>query len=159
MRYILLALLTMCLACGKLPHEVGGTAPDFALKDTAGKVVKLSDYKGKAVLLHFWTDFCKSCKVEFPKIQEMHEDIKSNDFALVAVNLGQSKEISQKFQQEFGATFPMLIDSQNLIQTLYQVKVYPTNVFINPEGKIVRIIRGWTNKQTVEVFIAQHTKS
>lgn len=159
MRYFFLASLSLLLACGKLPHEVGGIAPDFALKDTAGKVVKLSDYKGKVVLVHFWTDFCKSCKVEFPKLQEIYSETKSKDFELLAINLGQSKNVSQKFKQDFAATFPMLVDTQNIMQTLYNIKVYPTNVFINPEGKIVRIRPAWVDKKTVEVFIAQHKKS
>jgi peroxiredoxin len=96
--------------------------------------------------------------VEFPKLQETYEATKSKDFELVAINLGQPAQVSEKFRQDFSATFPMLVDNKNIMQSLYGIKVYPTNVFINPEGKIVRVIRGWISQKQVEVLIAQHKK-
>lgn len=155
--YYTLFLLALC-ACGKQAHEVGGLAPDFTLKDTAGKMQTFSQHKGKVILLHFWTDFCKSCKVEFPKLQEVYEALQGNDFELLAVNLGQEASVSQKFQQDYEATFPMWTDTKNIMKDLYHINVYPTNVFINPEGKIVRIIRGWVDKKQVAVLIAQNKK-
>ncbi|TAE11295.1 MAG: TlpA family protein disulfide reductase [Bacteroidetes bacterium] len=159
MKRIVFSLLLIGFAsCGRMPQEVGGYAPDFKLLDTAGKPQTLAQYKGKVVLLHFWTDFCKSCKVEFPKLQETYEATKSKDFELVAINLGQSAQVSQSFRQEFSATFPMLADTKNIMQSLYGIKVYPTNVFIDPKGRVVRIIRGWISQKQVEVLIAQHKK-
>lgn len=149
--------LILLFSCGKAPYEVGGYAPNFKLYDVAGKPVSLEQYKGKAVVLHFWTDFCKSCRVEFPKLQEIYEATKTKNFELIAVNLGQPAKVSKTFQKDFDATFPMLVDEKNIMKDLYNIKVYPTNVFINPEGKIVRIIRAWTSQQQVEVFVAQQS--
>ncbi len=157
--YVSLYLCLACLlACGKKPYEVGGIAPNFTLKDTEGKPHTLQKQQGKVVLVHFWTDFCKSCKVEFPKLQEIYAELKSPDFELLAINLGQNTSISKAFKKNYEATFQMLVDEKNIMKDLYGVEVYPTNVFINPSGKIVRIIRGWVDKKQVEVIIAQNKK-
>ena len=141
--------------CNSYNLKVGGTPPDFVCKDILGNTHKLSKYKGKVVLVHFWTDFCKSCKVEFPKIQQLYEELKGKEFELLAINLGQKESISKDFQREFGVTFPMLLDTKNEMQKMYDLTSFPTNFFIDPKGKIIRIIKGWVDKRQVEVIIRQ----
>jgi peroxiredoxin len=150
---LLFVLLQACYSVGVRP---GNEAPDFVLKDITQKNYQLSKYKGKVVLVHFWTDFCKSCKAEFPKIQEFYEELKGNDFELLVVNVGQAESVSKSFQKEFKATFPMLVDKQGITKDIYRLEAYPTNYFINPEGKIIRKIIGWVDARQVAAIIRQH---
>ncbi|NJO03404.1 MAG: redoxin domain-containing protein, partial [Bacteroidia bacterium] len=116
------------------------------LRDVAERPHQLSNYRGKAVMLHFWTDFCVSCRAEFPRIQDYYEELESDQFELIAVNIGQPARISETFHKDFKTTFPMLVDDQGFMADLYAIKAYPTNFFIDPQGKIVRVIRGWVDK-------------
>lgn len=144
-------------ACNQIPGaKEGRLAPDFTFKDIHEIEHQLSAYRGKVVLVHFWTDWCNSCRAEFPRVQDIYADLKSDDFELLAVNVGQAASVSKTFQKDFEVTFPMLVDEQKISQDLYQIEGYPTNFFINPEGKIVRIITGWVPKKQVEVFIKQN---
>jgi peroxiredoxin len=154
--YLFLASLGW-VACNNLPGtKPGNIAPDFKIKDINQQTQSLSQYKGKVVLLHFWTDFCQSCRAEFPLLQEAYESLKSADFELIVINIGQSGKISQDFKRDFKATFPMIADEQKITQDLYDIDTFPTNYFINPEGKIIRKIKGWLSKTQIEVIIKQN---
>lgn len=147
------------MACNPNPLGKGNTAPNFKLKNLNGKQIGLSDYRGKVVLLHFWTDFCKSCRAEFPKIQEYYSNLQGEDFEILAVNVGQPLTTSKKFQKDFETTFPMLADTEGVMNDLYAINnAFPTNYFIAPDGKIIRKIVGWIPEKQIEVFINQHKK-
>lgn len=136
--------------------EKGATPPDFKLVDTDGKEHQLSTYKGKVVMLHFWTDWCESCRAEFPRIQSYYSQLEGDNFELIAVNVGQKKEVSQEFKEDFAATFPMLADEAGTMIDLYEIDVFPTNYFIDTDGKIIRRIKGWVHQDQVEVILKQN---
>jgi peroxiredoxin len=143
--------------CQNIPgNQPGNLAPDFKIKDINQQTQSLSQYKGKVVLLHFWTDFCQSCRAEFPRMQAAYQALKSNDFELLAINIGQPSSVSKDFQKDFEVSFPMLVDIQKVTKDLYAINAFPTNYFINPEGKIIRRITGWLTKNQIEVIINQH---
>lgn len=156
---IFLLLYILVAACDSpVGLKKGKIAPDFRIPDLRDQAIQLSSLKGKVVLIHFWTDFCKSCRAEFPKIEEFYSSLKSKDFELLAINVGQSKATSLEFQKEFSASFPMLADTRGLTKDLYQIEAFPTNYFINPEGKIIRRITGWVDQKQVEVIIDQNKR-
>lgn len=156
---LMLSLVGLNTACDGAPGtRAGDFAPDFKFKNLEDKAIQLSKYRGKVVLVHFWTDWCESCRAEFPRVQAFYEELQSDDFELLAVNVGQPLATSQDFQKSFGITFPMLVDEQAASKTLYKVKAFPTNYFIDPEGKIIRKIVGWVDKQQVKVIINQNKK-
>src|SRR3989442_11233541 len=69
------------------PLLVGMTAPDFRLPDLQGKTQRLSDYRGKVVFLNFWATWCKPCKEEMPSMQVLWENLKNQDFMMLAVSM------------------------------------------------------------------------
>jgi peroxiredoxin len=153
----LLLLSLVWVACNNLPGtKPGNFAPDFKIKDINQETQSLAQYKGKVVLLHFWTDFCQSCRAEFPILQEAYQQLKSADFELIVINVGQPSKVSQDFSRDFKATFPMIADEQKITQDLYNLDTFPTNYFISPEGKIIRKIKGWLSKTQIEVIIRQN---
>lgn len=149
----LLIICTWLAACSPSGPVIGEKAPDFVVQTLDGQQHKLSAYRGKTVLLHFWTDWCESCRKEFPKIQAYYQTLGGADFEVLAVNVGQSADVVRSFQQEFGVTFPMALDPQGTLGQQYEVRAYPTNYVINPEGIVIRRIVGWVDKPQVESIL------
>lgn len=145
----ILFLLFVLPGCGT-KIEVGKPAPDFTVTDLQDKPVKLSDYRGKLVFLHFWADWCSECRAEFPRIEHAYEALKNDsEIAIISVNAGQSKYHVEDFKEEFGLTFPMLVDEYAKSAKLYQVEGIPTTFVIDPNGKIADIHVGWITEKYI----------
>lgn len=118
--------------------EKGNLAPDFELVTLSGEKVKLSDYRGKKVLLNFWASWCGPCRAEMPDMQELHQEGRE-DVVILAVNATQterSTESPAEFIKELGLTFPIVLDEKGEVSKTYQVVALPTSYFIDSEGKI-----------------------
>lgn len=145
--FLLLLLLTACGPYGPAPGE---EAPHLELINLDGETVTLKEYKGKLVLLHFWTDWCDACREEFPKMQAYYQEIAGDDFELLAVNVGQDPTAVDRFRKDFQVTFPMCLDEEATAARIYGVEQFPTNYLINPEGIIARRVVGWVDREFVE---------
>ena len=130
--------------------KAGGQAPDFSLPGLDGKVHKLSDYRGKVVMINFWGTFCPPCKEEMPDIQAQYEKWKDEGFVVLGVNLAESKITVQGFVRENKLTFPILLDDQMEIRKKYGVVNYPTTFFIDRSGKIVWKQEGQMQESFIE---------
>ena len=117
--------------------QVGSKAPDFTLKDLDGNSVKLSDFRGKAVLLNFFTTWCPACRAEMPDLQAAYAANAGQGFVLLAVDLDESVVSVSAFKQRYGLTFPILLDKGSRVANLYGVVPLPTSYFIDAKG-IVR---------------------
>lgn len=115
----------------------GELAPNFELTTMDGETVKLTDFRGKRVMLNFWATWCGPCRAEMPDMQKFYED---EDVEILAVNLTASqsgeKEKIPKFTDEYGITFPILLDENSDVSTLYQIQPIPTSYLIDSEGRI-----------------------
>jgi peroxiredoxin len=116
---------------------------DFNLPDLSGKAVKLSDYRGKLVLLNFWASWCPPCREEMPSLQKLHEKLKEKKFALLAVSIDRGGNPPLKsFIDRGGYTFQVLLDPEGRVASRYQVISIPTTFVIDRQGKIVERILG-----------------
>lgn len=120
--------------------KVGSTAPDFVLKTLAGESVKLSDLKGKKVMLNFWATWCPPCKAEMPEMQTFYEETK-NDVSILAVNLDPNNDV-EGFAKKGGFTFPIVLDENDEVKTTYGIISIPTTFFLDEKGKITHIFIG-----------------
>lgn len=123
----------------------GNVAPDFQLRDIWGESVKLSDFRGKKVILNFWTSWCPPCRSEMPDLQKYYASSDEEDFTIVAVNVtaeerGQEDVIN--FVNEFHLQFPILMDEKKEAAQTYHVIGYPTNFFIDEDGVIQKVYQG-----------------
>jgi peroxiredoxin len=135
----------------------GEVAPDVVFELTDGSKVKLSDFRGKVVMLYFWADWCPACKKEFPETQNYYKELKSEEFELIAVNVGQPKSVSEKFAKDFGAEFLTACDEDKSISKIFGIEEkLPVNYFIDKQGKIIRRINAWTDGNQVNVIIHQN---
>jgi peroxiredoxin len=123
--------------------SVGYLAPDFTLTDVDGQQVTLSQFRGKEVLLNFWT-YCDACKAELPYIQKVYDgrDATDPDLVVLALNVTQPADQVQEFVDYYGFTFPFLLDTWGTVASSYYVHDIPTTFFIDRNGVIADIFAG-----------------
>ena len=111
-------------------------APDFTLNDASGKAVKLSDFKGKVVLLNFWATWCEGCKVEIPEFIEFQNKYK--DSGLVVIGVSTDKDgwkVVKPFVDEKKINYTVVLGDDEICK-LYSVEAMPVTVLIDREGRI-----------------------
>lgn len=118
----------------KIGLDVGNQAPDFELETLTGDIVKLSDYRGKRVMLNFWATWCPPCRAEMPDMEVFYQD---KDVVVLAVNLTDTESSIgniEDFSEEYGLTFPILMDTNLDVATLYAIRPLPTSFMIDSNG-------------------------
>ena len=116
---------------------MGNFAPDFVLPTLDGKDLKLSDLRGKAVMLNFWATYCGPCKIEMPWFVELQKEYGPQGFQIVGVaNDDASAEDIAKFSREMGINYPILIGKDSVSDS-YKVSVLPTTFFLDRDGKLI----------------------
>lgn len=123
-----------------LPIEIGAKAPDFTLENLNGEKLSLEDYRGKNVLINFWTTWCRFCVKEMPDFQKFYDEYKDNDFTILAVNLGETKSKITEFMEQNGYNFPVLLDTNGEVGVSYMVSGIPASYIVDKEG-IIRTIK------------------
>lgn len=114
--------------------KIGSKAPDFELKTLTGDTVKLSDLKGKKVMLNFWATWCPPCKAEMPAMEQFSKE-SGEDVVILAVNIDPHLDV-KKFVDENGITFPIPLDEEDKVNEIYQILSIPTTYFIDTKGNI-----------------------
>jgi len=117
----------------QVPEE-GEMAPDFQYQNADGEILFISDLKGKAVLLNFWQVRCPPCVHEMPFLQQVYEEWVTEDFVMLAVNVGEATSTVNGFIEENELTFPILLDTARTTSRLYAIRYVPTTYFIDKEG-------------------------
>ncbi|MFC4103388.1 TlpA family protein disulfide reductase [Paenibacillus xanthanilyticus] len=117
----------------------GQLAPDIRLVDRAGKPVALSAYKGKVVVLNFWASWCPPCQAEMPHMQKLYDRYDNEEVVLLSVNMTTTErgpDAVWAFADKKGTTFPIVLDEEGAAMAAYNIRTYPTTVFIAPDGII-----------------------
>jgi thiol-disulfide isomerase/thioredoxin len=128
-----------------------GPAPDFTLQSLDGNSMRLSDFRGKAVLLNFWATWCGPCKIEMPWFIELQKQYQAQGLQIVGVAMDDSsKEDIAKFAQEMGVNYPVLIGKEAVGDAYGGVPALPESFFIGRDGKIVDKIIGLKGKSEIE---------
>jgi thiol-disulfide isomerase/thioredoxin len=127
-------------------------APEVAFHDTRGRLHRLSDYRGKVVLLNFWATWCPPCVHEMPSMDRLQESLHGEDFAIMAVNMAEEPQTVRTFlKRDVHVSFPVLLDSKGLALKDYEVFVYPTSYIIDKQGRIRSAMYGAIDWDTDEV--------
>lgn len=136
--------------------EEGNLAPDFQLQSLDGKELKLSDLKGKTVILNFWASWCPPCKAEMPHFQKFYLDHKNENVEIIAINLTTQEDSTtdiEDFVDDYGLTFPILLDSNGILGKTYQAITIPTSYMIDTQGFIRKKIIGPMNTELLEQIV------
>ncbi|GFN32306.1 hypothetical protein PCURB6_25660 [Paenibacillus curdlanolyticus] len=119
--------------------EIGKEAPNITLTTLEGSTVRLSEYRGKPVLLQFWGSWCTSCVNEMPVIDQYYKQGKVN---VLGINVGQSRGTVASFIQSLGVSYPQFLDPSGTAAEAYRVKELPVTFLIDSNQKLTRIITG-----------------
>ena len=162
------ALVSACLitGCSSGPRTVKAAsvkadkdrhpAPEFALKDSNGKTVRLEDYRGKVVLLDFFATWCGPCKIEIPWFMEMERKNKDRGFAVLGVSMDdEGWDIVKPFLAELGVNYRVVIGNDSTAQLYGGVDALPTTFLIDRNGKIASVHIGLASRKDFEDGIEQ----
>ena len=153
-----LILTTPCHAESGTLHPVKEKpiAANFTLTDLNEKVHKLSDYRGKVVILNFWATWCPPCRFELPLMEKAYHILKKQDVIMLAINVGENADTIFDFTADYPVTFPLLLDQDSSVTKKYPVVGLPTSFIIDPAGRIVYQVvgtRDWTDKKLINTIL------
>jgi peroxiredoxin len=117
-----------------------GATPDFAITDTSGKLMKLSDLRGKYVLVDFWASWCAPCRKENPNVVKAYQQYHDKGFEIVGVSLDTKKDAWMKAINKDGLTWNHVSDLKGWESDIvkeYGIKVVPTSFLLDKEGKVI----------------------
>ncbi len=135
--------------------EVGYLGPGFTLRNLKGNYESLEDYRGQVVILNFWATWCAPCRVEMPSFEKLYRRYRSEGVTVLAVTLDKNSGSKIKsFVDEYGLTFPVLLDKKGEVERLYPSMTIPFTYVINHEGRVVARVDGAKNWESKETFDA-----
>jgi len=139
----------------RIAPEIGAQAPDFALRDLEGNEVRLSDYRGRTVLLTFWATWCGPCRLEMPTFEGRYQELKDEGFTVLGLNYDEPVEDVSAFRDELGLSFPLLLDPGGSVQRLYRIRGYPSSIFIDPQGEVRRVHIGLITEGQLRDYLVE----
>ena len=139
------------------PAAIGKAAPEFALPDTKGNMVRLSSFKGKYVLLDFWASWCGPCRQESPTVVNAYNKYKGKKFDILSVSLDDNKDKWLHAIEKDGLLWKHVSDLkawESSVVRLYQVEGIPATFLLDPNGVVIaRDLRGDQLEQTLEELL------
>jgi len=123
-------------------------APDFILKDIEGRDVRLSQYRGKVVLLEFWATWCPPCKATIPELVAVQNKFRDRGFALLGVSVDEDLDLAKKlskFSKEHRINYSVLLGNEK-VHRAYHVGSIPASFLIDKEGRIINAYTGYLDK-------------
>ena len=128
-------------------------APDFELKSLEGERIRLSDLRGKPVLLNFWASWCGPCRRELPELADVYDFYKAKGLVVYGIN-DEGRDVAREFYKKAFLPFPTLDDSSRKVHGLYRVRSIPTIFLIDREGKVVRFLNGGRDKAELKAALS-----
>ncbi len=127
---------------------------DFSYPDLDGKIHKLSDYRGKWVLVNYWATWCPPCLEEIPELEIFHNNHKDTLAVVLGVSMeGINNDRLREFVEEQFISYPILLAGEDVSQLLGKVPGLPTSYLVNPAGEVVAREVGPINAASIEEFI------
>jgi thiol-disulfide isomerase/thioredoxin len=115
--------------------------PEFSLNTPDGKKLSLKDFRGKVVLLNFWASWCEPCREEMPAMEKLYKEYKEKNFVVLAVAVKDRKQDAINFVKELKITYPIALDPEAQVGSLYGAWGLPATYLIGPKGE--GLARGW----------------
>jgi cytochrome c biogenesis protein CcmG/thiol:disulfide interchange protein DsbE len=159
MRRFLIPLALVCAASGAFALSIKKEAarkhaPEFELKDRAGKAVHLSDYKGKVVLIDFWATWCVPCKAEIPWLIDLAKKYEPEGVELLGISMDQDGwDVVNPFVEKMGINYPILLGNKRTAYLYGDVEGLPLAFFVDRAGRVAAIQLGPGSRRSFEQTI------
>jgi peroxiredoxin len=134
--FLLLLALTLPASAQSLKEWKGGAAPALELEDVDGKLHRLSDYRGKVVLLNFWATWCGPCREEMPSMEALRASLQGRPFVVLAINVGEGARVARGFGDKMSLQFPLLLDRDTKTSKAWGARILPASFVLGPDGRI-----------------------
>jgi peroxiredoxin len=135
---------------------MGHPAPDFTLQSLDGQAVRLSDYRGKAVVLNFWATWCQPCKIEMPWFVDLQKKYGPEGLQLVGVAMDDASPADiADFAKQMGVNYPILVGKEAVGQEYGGIPFMPETFYIDRSGKIVENAFGLKSRSEIEDYMKQ----
>jgi len=134
---------------------VGASAPDFQLVSLDGVKVRLSNYRGRPVLVNFLQTWCGPCLAEMPSLQDLSEQQGPFGLEVLVVDAEESEADVRSFRDSMSLTFHVLLDPEGEVEDLYRIQAYPTSFFIDVEGIIRAVHIGELYESQLSEYLKQ----
>ncbi len=131
-------------------------APDFTLKGTDGRNLRLQEQRGQVVLVNFWATWCGPCRQEMPHLNRLYDKYRSGGFTLLAVNIDDDPRTAVATAAKMGLRFPVLLDTDKAVSKRYDLGSMPATVLIDRDGKVRYLHRGY--REGMEVAYEQQIR-
>ncbi|MBI3587264.1 MAG: TlpA family protein disulfide reductase [Ignavibacteriales bacterium] len=129
---------------------------DFTLKTLGGKVIHLSDYSGKVVLVNIWAPWCGPCRVETPGFVSLYDQYKEKGFEIISIAVNTNEREVTSFMLKHGIRWPVGINED--IAASFGTTAIPNNYLFGPDGAMIKHWIGFTGEQELKSFIVQAMK-
>ena len=145
------------LVAGLLLVSFSAVAHEFTFKDIQGKVLHLSDYRGKWVLINFWATWCPPCLEEIPELIALHNAHKDTDLVVIGIALDYVSPTGViEFAAQHAIPYPVILGDHKMAAQIGEVNALPTTILFDPKGKPVGHQEGVVTRESVEEYI--HSK-
>ena len=137
-----------------LAFSLAGHAANFSLEDLQGKTYRLSDYRGKWVLVNYWATWCPPCLDEIPELTSLHNAHHGKDLLVigVAIDSGSVNKVAD-FAQAHGISYPVVMGNREVTDQIGAVEVLPVSFLYNPKGEQVSYHAGKVTRASIEAYI------
>lgn len=130
---------------------------EFLFKDMKGKEQRLSDYKGKWVLVNFWATWCPPCLDEMPDLVDMHNARKDKDFVVIGVAMSSGRDAVISLVEQLDVSYPIVMGDNQMAAQVGKVPALPTTYLYDPTGKLVSYQTGAITREQIENYIRSKT--
>jgi len=152
----LLAWLGVAALASPVHAQSPTPAPPFAVRDLDGRMVRLQDLRGRAVVLDFWATWCAPCRVSMPELDALQEQYAEQGLVVLGLSLDEEGDAKVKrFVDKLGIRFRVALASERMLAQYGPIRSAPTTVFINRRGMIVRRVVGYVDRETMDSFIRE----
>ncbi len=131
-------------------------APAFTVRTLDGKVVKLSDFRGRPVVLDFWATWCAPCKASMPHLTDLQKRYDKQGLVVIGLSVddGSAQKVRQ-FADKLGVGFRLAMADDKVLDSYGPIRAIPTTFFINRKGEVVRRVVGYIDAETVESYVKE----